>query len=98
MTAEHPDASGEGPFEGVRVTDKRRLDPLTGELRVPAPSPAQASVDERFGESAGSDGIDGPSLGEVADDTTALVAEITADLQRLQAEYANYRKRGNRDR
>jgi molecular chaperone GrpE len=99
VTAEHPESSGEGVFDGVKVTDKRRLDPLTGELRAPAPS--QEPAVEGFRESAGrdgTDGSDGPTLGEVADDTIALVAEITADLQRLQAEYANYRKRVDRDR
>ena len=84
------------------MTDKRRLDPLTGELRTPAPAPAPMPLaDEGVGDPDGSDGTvgtDGPSLGEVADDTGALVAEITADLQRLQAEYANYRKRVDRDR
>jgi molecular chaperone GrpE len=37
---------------------------------------------------------------KAADDNTALtqLAERTADLQRLQAEYANYRKRVERDR
>jgi molecular chaperone GrpE len=34
----------------------------------------------------------------VAADATAKLAERTADLQRLQAEYANYRKRVERDR
>ena len=32
------------------------------------------------------------------DDAEARLAERTADLQRLQAEYANYRKRVERDR
>ena len=36
--------------------------------------------------------------GQQAADFTAQLAERTADLQRLQAEYANYRKRVDRDR
>jgi molecular chaperone GrpE len=36
--------------------------------------------------------------GQQAADLTAQLAERTADLQRLQAEYANYRKRVDRDR
>jgi molecular chaperone GrpE len=36
--------------------------------------------------------------GKQADDTADQLAERTADLQRLQAEYANYRKRVDRDR
>src|ERR1700758_1380701 len=35
---------------------------------------------------------------EAADASAAKLAERTADLQRLQAEYANYRKRGEGDR
>ena len=36
--------------------------------------------------------------GKLAADVAAQLAERTADLQRLQAEYANYRKRVDRDR
>ena len=36
--------------------------------------------------------------GQAAADLEAQLAERTADLQRLQAEYANYRKRVDRDR
>ena len=36
--------------------------------------------------------------GKQAADLQAQLAERTADLQRLQAEYANYRKRVDRDR
>ena len=54
--------------EGLKVTDKRKLDPQTGALREETP--------------AGTPGTE----------------ELTADLQRLTAEYANYRKRVDRDR
>ena len=64
--------------EGVRVTDKRRIDPETGQVRegvadTAAPTPPVEPDDEK-------------------------VAELTADLQRVSAEYANYRKRVDRDR
>jgi molecular chaperone GrpE len=39
-----------------------------------------------------------PAAEPAADDLRAQLAERTADLQRLQAEYANYRKRVDRDR
>jgi molecular chaperone GrpE len=39
-----------------------------------------------------------PAAGQQPSDTEARLAERTADLQRLQAEYANYRKRVDRDR
>ena len=41
---------------------------------------------------------DGGEDGKQAADLQAQLAERTADLQRLQAEYANYRKRVDRDR
>jgi molecular chaperone GrpE len=55
------------------------------------------------GQSAGGDGQAGHGSGGGAADPQAarvatMLAERTADLQRLQAEYANYRKRVERDR
>jgi molecular chaperone GrpE len=41
---------------------------------------------------------DAPVSGQKQSDAAARLAERTADLQRLQAEYANYRKRVDRDR
>jgi molecular chaperone GrpE len=41
---------------------------------------------------------DAPAAGPKQSDAEARLAERTADLQRLQAEYANYRKRVDRDR
>lgn len=81
--------------EGPVVRDKRRIDPETGTLREPAdPAPAAASA-------APADAApDAQAAGtEAAEDETARqLAERTADLQRLQAEYANYRRRVERDR
>jgi len=80
--------------QGPVVRDKRRIDPTTGELREPAASqPAPAGP--------GADVPDSPADGlgaDVVDELTKQVAERTADLQRLQAEYANYRRRVDRDR
>jgi molecular chaperone GrpE len=74
-----------GADEGVKVTDKRRIDPVTGAVRETA-APAVDPVAE------------GQPADPVVEDTAVFVAEITADLQRIQAEYANYRKRVDRDR
>lgn len=78
--------------QGPVVRDKRRIDPETGELREPAePAPAAPA--------ASGDGVvpeAGPSAEE--DEPARQLAERTADLQRLQAEYANYRRRVERDR
>lgn len=67
--------------EPVTVTDKRRIDPQTGEVREtqsgPAPSgPAPAAA------------APAPHADEVAD--------LKATLQRVKAEYDNYRKRSLR--
>jgi molecular chaperone GrpE len=72
----HPDEEYES--EGVRISDKRRIDPDTFEVREVRQPEAPA--------------------GEPAPAGDAKVAELTADLQRITAEYANYRKRVERDR
>ena len=78
--------------EPVTVTDKRRIDPVTGEVREgasgpapsgPAPDAPPADNDE--------------SLARSGSDTADALAELTADLQRVQADFANYRKRALRD-
>jgi len=81
--APHEDGAGE---EAPVIRDRRRLDPLTGEVRAGVSDPAApAATPVTGGAAAGSD-------------LEAQVAERTADLQRLQAEYANYRRRVERDR
>lgn len=80
----------EQEFEGPRVTDKRRVDPNSGEVRQPAAAGAPDPLLEEAVEAA----LLESEVGEVE----AKVAELTADLQRVHAEYANYRKRVDRDR
>lgn len=70
----------------VVIRDKRRLDPQTGEVKDGAAAAAAAPAPP-------ADPVDAPP---VSDD--ARVQELTADLQRVSAEYANYRKRVDRDR
>ena len=65
--------------EQVTVTDKRRIDPETGEVRHVPP-----------GATPGGTVPAGDSGGD-------KVAELTSDLQRVQADFANYRKRALRD-
>ena len=72
----------EREHEGVRVHDRRRIDPETYEVREPA-EPAPAST---------------PGAEDEATEADAKVAELTDDLRRVHAEYANYRKRVERDR
>jgi molecular chaperone GrpE len=71
------------PQEQVTVTDKRRIDPETGEVRHVPPGAAPGGT--------------APGGGGKADEAGAKVAELTADLQRVQADFANYRKRALRD-
>jgi molecular chaperone GrpE len=72
--------------EPVTVTDKRRIDPQTGEVRAGGQDSGFSTV----GSGAA------PSGAASAGDSDK-VAELTADLQRVQADFANYRKRALRD-
>jgi molecular chaperone GrpE len=87
----------------VVVRDRRRIDPETGQVREPLPeasdapaeTPAEAEVPAGGGKHAAPEvgaetGFDG--------ELKSQLDERTADLQRLTAEYANYRKRVERDR
>jgi molecular chaperone GrpE len=77
------------PREQVTVTDKRRIDPETGEVRHVA-SESAAAHRAPSGAAPEADASGGAA-------TADKVAELTADLQRVQADYANYRKRALRD-
>jgi molecular chaperone GrpE len=79
----------QGEEPRVVVRDRRRIDPETGQVRgahdeAPVAEPPAADVP-------------GPDPNPEAELKLQL-EERTADLQRLQAEYANYRKRIDRDR
>lgn len=80
-----------GSEEEPVIRDNRKIDPETGEARTADAEAAEAAT-------APADGTATPAAtvpdGKAAD----LLAERTADLQRLQAEYSNYRKRVERDR
>jgi molecular chaperone GrpE len=69
------------PHEPVTVTDKRRIDPETGEIRETAAGPAPS----------------GPAPEAAAGSDADEVAELKSTLQRVKAEYDNYRKRAMRD-
>ncbi|MEO6143219.1 MAG: nucleotide exchange factor GrpE [Dermatophilaceae bacterium] len=90
-----PVGSEESEPTGPKITDKRRLDPETGAVRGPAPA-ADEPGSERSGPDSSGEGAVVESL-EVHPDTT-LAADLTRDLQRLQAEYVNYKRRVDRDR
>jgi molecular chaperone GrpE len=73
----------EGPESGPVFRDKRRIDPETYAVREPLVQPPV--VDDGTEEAAG-------------DSVGADLVDLTEDLQRLSAEYANYRRRVERDR
>jgi len=105
----HPaDPAGE-----PRFTDKRRIDPETGAVRGSAPAGAPGSVgaDDVAADasevSAGTSEVEDPLAALDFEPSTAdaelvqaqtAAAERLEDLQRLQAEFVNYRKRVDRDR
>ena len=76
----------ENEDHGVRVTDKRRIDPDTYILRDIDAQPESGEVRQP------------DEAGVPATDEEDKLAELTNDLQRVQAEYTNYRRRVDRDR
>ncbi len=80
--------------DSIRFTDKRRLDPETGEVRQPQPA-----ADEP-GEPDPDNSASDLTVEDITNEANAdeRVTELTDDLQRVSAEYANYRKRTERDR
>ena len=114
MTDQLPGANGgAGDIDptGPVIRDRRKIDPKTGQVREQFAHPHAAAASSRTGAASpgASGGADvGPTEGaldvgpaEGALDVAAAeakTAEYLADLQRLQAEYVNYRKRVDRDR
>ena len=107
----------------VVINDKRRIDPTSGQVRVPtggsvedpsagAQPGSTVTPGEQMSEQTGPapevdqpdavtaevfDAPDAPADGP-ADEAARQLAERTEDLQRVTAEYANYRRRVDRDR
>jgi molecular chaperone GrpE len=89
----HPDQYRERD-EPVTVTDKRRVDPQTGEVRDAG---GQERSDSGHVSGPASNGpAPGAFPGETAEEADKA-AELLGDLQRVQADFANYRKRALRD-
>jgi molecular chaperone GrpE len=93
----------------VVIRDKRRIDPVSGAVRAPAgeqpagappgPSTADPSPGEQMSENETAAGPEVlPPVAGGDDDLSRQLAERTEDLQRVTAEYANYRRRVDRDR
>lgn len=85
----HSVDSDEPQMPKIVVKDRRRVDPVTGVLRPPADVPATGTASVP------------PTPASVPVQDAELVSQLeerTADLQRITAEYANYRKRTERER
>lgn len=93
MSKNYDDTEGVKPDEPVVVRDRRKIDPETGTVRSPESAPEEQPVD-------GAAPVPEPTADAEPEqsDVDKQLAERTADLQRVQAEYANYRKRVERDR
>src|SRR4051812_26769029 len=86
----------------VVIRDKRRIDPTSGAVRAPAgeqPAGAPPARGEQMSEQE-TPVVEQPAPQSAGDngDLAGQLAERTEDLQRLSAEYANYRRRVDRDR
>lgn len=75
--------------EPVTVTDKRRIDPETGEIRESATGPAPSGPAPAGAAAGAAQRADASASEEVT--------ELKSTLQRVKAEYDNYRKRSLRD-
>jgi molecular chaperone GrpE len=84
----------EQEHEGPRVTDRRRVDPESGEVRQSVDPTAAPGADEALLAEA----VEAALVDVEVAGVELKLAELTADLQRVHAEYANYRKRVERDR
>jgi molecular chaperone GrpE len=91
----------------VVVRDKRRIDPVTGKVRIPPageqPAGGGAHVDEDAPErsATGRHAAAPPGRETATAELDALQSQLderTGDLQRITAEYSNYRRRVERDR
>jgi molecular chaperone GrpE len=82
--------------EGPVIRDKRRIDPQTGQVREPRTTAAPSGPGPAQGNPTADGSGPDDSAGQL--DAAAALAERTADLQRLQAEYVNYKRRVDRDR
>ena len=87
--------SGKPEQEPVTVTDKRRIDPETFEVRDATTESSEdtGAPAEGIVENENEDGV-----GEALSPESAELAERTADLQRVSAEYTNYRRRAEREK
>jgi molecular chaperone GrpE len=84
-----PDADGEAPADEARADEaavRPQQEPDAGAQAGETPPAAGAGPDEHRSED------------DLLDEMQSRITELTGDLQRLQAEYLNYKRRVDRDR
>ena len=86
------DAAADAPAEGLVEEAEVVVDEIGGEAEVSGPAVVDAPAEPKGGT-----GTDAP-LGAELESLRTDLEERTRDLQRVTAEYANYRKRVDRDR
>ncbi|HSO63780.1 MAG TPA: nucleotide exchange factor GrpE [Ornithinibacter sp.] len=97
-----PDATADDAINTESVNDGEEAAPHTGAAPAGAVGPDADAAGDATGPGAGpasdtaADAAEAPGGSAVAD--AALAAERLGDLQRLQAEYVNYKRRVDRDR
>jgi molecular chaperone GrpE len=95
--SEHRHAEAEFEQRGPTVRDRRRIDPETYQVREPQETAAPAAAAPEP-ETPEPETLPVPDLEAEVKELTDKLAERTSDLQRLQAEYVNYKRRVDRDR
>jgi len=107
---DRPDGPGEQAEPRVVVRDRRRLDPETGQVRVPQAAPPVPESSPASHAATAQEPLSGEVLDALPDAAEgeqvisadavlqAQLAERTDDLLRLKAEFDNYRRRVDRDR
>ncbi|KHF44595.1 nucleotide exchange factor GrpE [Saccharomonospora viridis] len=101
---EHQAERDEKQEEPVVVRDRRKIDPETGELRQERNGAVDAQESQQAAEAKEAEAAEGGKADQDAEVAAAVqelqkqLDERTADLQRVQAEYNNYRRRVDRER
>jgi molecular chaperone GrpE len=100
VIAEHPDEEQERS-EGVRISDRRRIDPVTFQARQSETPAAAPGPGPNAGAEAEEEALPPPTQEAeqlALAEANARAEEALADAKRVAAEYANYRRRVDRDR
>jgi molecular chaperone GrpE len=102
---EHFPDAGQVDFDAESAPDEAHVGDATGPQETAAPpvGPEGPYDEAHVGPDAtgGADGVGGDTVPTGEEESRELdqrVAELTTDLQRLQAEYLNYKRRVDRDR